>query len=333
MTRVVMPSVGVVIANYNNEAYVAQAIESVAGQTARDMRVVVVDNCSTDDSDIVIKQTLHQLDDRRFHYVRNNNNRGQAGAIRAGLQALDTPFVCFLDSDDYLYDDFVARHVAAHLNADFPVALTFCDSHVVDGAGRLLAGTAWWFDHQDEKSSSRVLDRSHVPSVNADTGEVLFERTGVSTLHSSWSSHQASNSMASMMLRRAFVDLVFTPDDDDLYLYVDYYLSTYASLLTGTIALADALYAYRMHGANHHSDGTVLGGQYSSSSKQWEPIRNSIWRLVLRSLESEADRLQRYFGIYRIEQAQVQLRQALRLSSDGRPFRGRTKLQEFLSGL
>lgn len=333
MTKAVMPSVGVVIANYNNEAYVAHAIESVARQTARDMRVVVVDNCSTDDSDLVIKQTLHQLDDRRFHYVRNGSNLGQAGAIRCGLQLLDSPFVCFLDSDDYLYEDFVVRHVSAHLNADFPVALTFCDSHVIDAAGRLIAGTAWWFDYQDEKTPSRVLNSVHVPTVDAETGEVLFERTGMATLHSTWSPNQASNSMASMMLRRAFVDLVLVAADDDLRLYVDFYLSTFAALLTGTISLADALYAYRMHGANNHSDGTVPGGQYSSSSKRWEPIRNSIWRLVLRVLEREAESLQRAFGVYRVEQAQLQLRHALRSLAGERAFRSRTKLQEFLSGL
>jgi hypothetical protein len=169
--------------------------------------------------------------------------------------------------------------------------------------------------------------------VDAEAGEVSFERTGVATLHSAWSPNQASNSMASMMFRRAFVDLVLLPDDDELRLYVDFYLSTFAALLTGTISLADALYAYRMHGANNHSDGTVLGGQYNSSSKQWEPIRNTIWHLVLRVLEREADSLQRAFGSYRVEQAQGQLRQALRSLAGGRSIRSRTKLQEFLSGL
>lgn len=135
------------------------------------------------------------------------------------------------------------------------------------------------------------------------------------------------------MFRRPFVDLVLVPDDQELRLYVDFYLSTLAALLTGTISLADALYAYRMHGANNHSDATVPGGQYSSSSKKWEPIRNSIWRLVLRILEQEAESLQRTFGVHRVEQAQVQLRQALRSAASERTSRSRSKLQEFLSGL
>lgn len=332
MTKATMPSVGVVVANYNNEAYVAQAIESVARQTVRDMRVVVVDDASTDDSDMVIRQTLHNLDDRRFQYVRMRGNRGQAGAIRCGLASLDTPLVCFLDSDDLFYEDFVARHVAVHLNADFPVALTYCDSHFIDAKGRMLAGTAWWFNYDAGKEATRQIEEVLIPEVDGETGEVTFQRTGSTTLHSNWSPSSASNSMASMMLRRSFVDLVLVPNDEELRLYVDFYLSTFAALLTGTVSLHDALYAYRMHGANNHSDGTVLGGQYSSSSKRWEPIRNAIWRLIFRVLESEADALRRAFGEYRHEQALSQLRLALRAVAGERGVRGR-KLQEFFWGL
>ncbi|MBM3646905.1 MAG: glycosyltransferase family 2 protein [Alphaproteobacteria bacterium] len=136
------PPVGIVIANRNNATFVERAIESVARQTVRDLTVVVVDDASTDGSDAVIRRCLARLDDRRFRYVKLEANHGQGGALRRGLAELDTPFVCFVDSDDLWYEGFVARHLAAHLNADFPVALTFCDSHIVDRNDRLLAGTA-----------------------------------------------------------------------------------------------------------------------------------------------------------------------------------------------
>ncbi len=79
--------------------------------------------------------------------------------------------------------------------------------------------------------------------------------------------------MASMMFRRSFVDLVLVVPDSDLRLYLDYYLSTFAGLLTGSVAIHDALYAYRMHGANKHSNAAVMGGTYNSSTKDWGPIR------------------------------------------------------------
>ena len=106
------PPVGVVIANHNNGAFVEKAIESVACQTVRDLQVVVVDDASTDHSDEVIRRCLARLGDTRFRYVKLGASLGQAGALRRGMAELDTPFVCFLDSDDACYDDFVARHLA-----------------------------------------------------------------------------------------------------------------------------------------------------------------------------------------------------------------------------
>ena len=150
-----LPAVGVVITNFNNQSFVGSAIQSAARQTIRDLRIIVVDDASTDDSDGAIRDVLSRLADPRCHYVRLDSNRGQAGAIRRGLADLDTPFVCFLDADDYWYPEFVARHLAAHLNADFPVAVTFCDSHIVDAQGRMLAGTAWWFDSNDGRPACR----------------------------------------------------------------------------------------------------------------------------------------------------------------------------------
>ena len=106
------PPVGVVIANHNNGAFVEKAIELVACQTVRDLQVVVVDDASTDRSDEVIRRCLARLGDTRFRYVKLGTNLGQAGSLRRGMAELDTPFVCFLDSDDVWYDDFVARHLA-----------------------------------------------------------------------------------------------------------------------------------------------------------------------------------------------------------------------------
>src|SRR5882757_10837159 len=171
------PPVGVVIANHNNRAFVERAIESVAHQTVRDLQVVVVDDASTDRSDEAIRRCLAHLGDARFRYVKLGTSLGQAGALRRGLAELDTPFVCFLDSDDLWYHDFVARHLAAHMNADIPVALTYCDSHIIDADDRMLAGTAWWFDAIPTETSPRKIDAALVPTLDPQTGSLPGQST------------------------------------------------------------------------------------------------------------------------------------------------------------
>lgn len=327
------PRVGVIIANFNNQAYVGQAIRSVATQTFGNFSAIVVDNCSTDSSDSEIKNVLRGLEDTRFRYFRNDYNRGQAGAIRTGLVHLvDASFVCVLDSDDYLYEDFIVRHVEAHLNADFSVALSYSDSHIVDGQGRLLAGTAWWFDAPPEPDACRRIDPLQVPRLDCQSGNMHFPRTGALRLNAAWAPDQSSNSMTSMMLRRPFIDLVLTPADEELKLYADYYFSTLAGLLTGTIGLADALYAYRMHGANSHSNENVVGGRYSSSTKPWAPIQRSVWELVLRALADPCGRIERSFGVHKVRQARKLVQ--LALAKDAAPgWRARiARLQTLLTG-
>ncbi len=309
------PPVGVVIANYNNGAFVGRAIESVARQSWRNLRTIVIDDASTDRSDEEIRSCLSRLNDSRFSYIRLDTNVGQTGAIKRGLAELDTPFVGFLDSDDKWYENFIERHVCVHMNADFPVALTYCDSHIIDGDDRLLAGTAWWFDHGD--ASSKAFDSLLIPQIDPATGDFAFPQNGRLKFHPHWTSLSATNSMASMMFRRSFVDLVMVVPDSDLRLYLDYYLSTFAGLLTGSIAIHDALYAYRMHGANKHSNATVMGGTYNSSTKDWAPIRDHILNLVLRILDEESPAIRAAFGEWRHDNSKALIRRALDSESPG----------------
>jgi glycosyltransferase involved in cell wall biosynthesis len=299
------PTVGVVIANHDNCAFVTQAIDSVARQTFRNIRVIVVDDASNDESDQTVREHLSRLADSRFHYVRLQTNVGQGGALRCGLSELDTPFVCFLDSDDVWYEDFIARHLEVHLNADFPVAMTYCDSHIIDARDCLLAGTAWWFDSDPFLPSPRPIDLSLVPTIDPASGHVRFPAKRALTLHSQWSPDGATNSTASMMFRRSFIDLVLVPPNAELRLYVDFYLATFACLLTGAIAIHDALYGYRMHGLNKHSNAAVLGGAYNSSTRPWGPIRTSALQLIQSVMLSEAEKIRQAFGDQRYGEAQL----------------------------
>jgi glycosyltransferase involved in cell wall biosynthesis len=308
------PTVGVIVANHDNSAFVAKAIESVARQTVRNLKAIVIDDASSDGSDAAIRQCLSRLDDARFRYLRLPSNLGQAGAIRRGLDELDAPgapFVCVLDSDDLWYEDFLARQLVAHLNADFPVALTYCDSHIIDADDRLLAGTAWWFDHDPGAAAPREIDASAIPSIDPATGRLSYRANPRVTFRPRWSPAGATNTMASMMLRRSFVDLLLVPPGDGLKLYVDFYLSTLAGLLTGTIAVHQALYAYRMHGRNKHSDANVMGGAYNSSTRPWDQVRTPVLYMIEEVLQSEAAPIRRAFGEPRHEEAVALIAAAL----------------------
>lgn len=312
MTIAKLPQVGVVIANHNNEAYVAEAIASAARQTVRDIEVVVVDDASTDCSDTVIRDTLTEMADPRFRYIQLETNCGQTGAVRRGVAELRAPFVCFLDSDDVWYENFIERHLAAHLNGDFPVAFTYCDSHFINGRGELLAGTAWWFELPAAHVQHRPIEAGTVARIDAAAGQAHFPENPLLTFHGHWTPTWSSNSTAAMMFRRDIIELILPEFDAQLPLYMDFYLSTFCVLIVGGIAVHEALYAYRMHGKNKHSDGKMLGGSSQTSRKNWGPISQRVFDLILTVMEQRRDKLTGAIGDLRYDQAVRVLRFAMR---------------------
>ncbi|WP_326635689.1 bifunctional glycosyltransferase family 2 protein/CDP-glycerol:glycerophosphate glycerophosphotransferase [Streptosporangium sp. NBC_01755] len=95
------PDVSVIVITYNDASRLPRAVRSVLGQTLKNLEVVVVDDCSGDDTPAVAKALAEE--DGRVRYLRLPANSGGCGAPRnAGMDAARAPFLMFLDSDDEL---------------------------------------------------------------------------------------------------------------------------------------------------------------------------------------------------------------------------------------
>lgn len=92
------PSVSVITPVFNAAGIVGQAIGSVKAQTFIDWEMIIVDDCSTDDTTAVIGQFA--ASDERIRLLRQPANAGPASARNAALAVARGRFVAFLDSDD-----------------------------------------------------------------------------------------------------------------------------------------------------------------------------------------------------------------------------------------
>ena len=99
------PGVSVVMALMNGQPYLAEALESLVSQTMPPLEIVVVDGGSTDGSDDVA---------RSFEPVNlvRQESEGIAGAWNEGIAAARGELLTFLDSDDRLLPDAIAKGVA-----------------------------------------------------------------------------------------------------------------------------------------------------------------------------------------------------------------------------
>lgn len=105
------PAVTVVIPCFNEERFVADAIESVRRQSFTDWECIVVDDASTDGSVKAIWAAAAK--DAQFRILRHRVNGGLAAARNTGLRAARGRFITFLDSDDMLMGDSLLDRVIA----------------------------------------------------------------------------------------------------------------------------------------------------------------------------------------------------------------------------
>lgn len=102
--------VSVVIPCFNYGRYLPAAVGSALSQRGVDVEIVVVDDCSTDDSAAVAESLAARYE--RVHVLRNLKNQGQGQTFNNGLDAATGDFVVRLDADDLLTPGSLARAVA-----------------------------------------------------------------------------------------------------------------------------------------------------------------------------------------------------------------------------
>lgn len=105
-----VPRVSVVMAAYNAQAFVAEAIESVLGQTLRDFELLVVDDASTDATPAIVERYARAHN--RIRVLRLDWNGGTAHAKNLALEHARAPLVAICDDDDRQLPQRLARQVA-----------------------------------------------------------------------------------------------------------------------------------------------------------------------------------------------------------------------------
>lgn len=93
--------VSVIMPTYNCAAYIEQAIQSVQKQSV-DWELIIVDDASTDETEIAVKPYLI---DERIHYYRNERNKGVAYSRNMGVAKAVGEYVAYLDADDWWEKD------------------------------------------------------------------------------------------------------------------------------------------------------------------------------------------------------------------------------------
>ncbi len=88
--------VSVIMPSYNTADYIADSIKSVISQTYQNWELIIVDDCSTDNTDDIVSY----FSDNRIKYMKNKKNMGAAATRNRALREAKGEWIAFLDSDD-----------------------------------------------------------------------------------------------------------------------------------------------------------------------------------------------------------------------------------------
>ncbi|HLM60373.1 MAG TPA: glycosyltransferase family 2 protein, partial [Pyrinomonadaceae bacterium] len=95
----------IIIPTYNRESFILNTLDSVFAQTDPHYEIIVVDNCSTDDT-IKILQPL--ADAGKIRLIQHEKNYERARSRNTGMENAKGDYLTFLDSDDFMYPDNLA---------------------------------------------------------------------------------------------------------------------------------------------------------------------------------------------------------------------------------
>ena len=100
--------VSIIVPVYNSETFIDRCLKSLQEQTLKDIEIICIDDCSTDNSvEIIRNQYVNK--DNRFSIYENKESKFAGGSRNFGISIAKGEYIAFIDSDDYVDLDFYER--------------------------------------------------------------------------------------------------------------------------------------------------------------------------------------------------------------------------------
>lgn len=113
--------VSIIMPSYNTGRFIKETIESVLDQSCPAWELIIVDDCSTDNTDEVVNQYLV---DERIRYIKNDTNSGAAVSRNRALREAKGKWIAFLDSDDLWEADKLQKQILFMKDNDYHFSYT-----------------------------------------------------------------------------------------------------------------------------------------------------------------------------------------------------------------
>ena len=114
--------VTLIVPIYNSEKYINRCLDSVLKQTYNNIEIICVNDCSTDNSAEIVKNYVKKFPEKII-FIENKNNTGPGLCRDRAVELASGDFVMFVDSDDYIKEDYVQTYLEEIVNKKCDVVI------------------------------------------------------------------------------------------------------------------------------------------------------------------------------------------------------------------
>lgn len=261
------PLVSFIVTSYNYEKFIIKTLESIKEQTYKNYEIIVVDDCSSDNSVEKIEEFISLNQDIRITLIKHDVNRGQLAAMLSGLKIAAGAFVSFIDSDDVLVKEYAAAHLRVHL----ATSVAFTSSQIIEIDENDEIHTTYSVSSPQAESRPVIKTLENLLDVDVEKIEYNIPKNKP---FGGWYWSPTS----SAMFRKSAIEIVLKYKHSKKWrICPDKFLFNLSNLIGGSILINVPLVGYRRHKQNAGGSDYVCGNtRYNSDKTTLVNVSNNI---------------------------------------------------------
>lgn len=178
------PLISIIVPNFNHAPFLKQRLDTVFSQTFQDFEVILLDDCSTDNSVEIL--TVYAKNVKVSHFIINKENSGSPfKQWKKGIDLAKGKYIWIAESDDYSEIEFLNTMIAL-LNKKESLGIAYCQSLIADDSGKAIGDklnftsefepNIWKNDFIIE-GTEFINNYLSVKAVIPNTSAVIFEKS------------------------------------------------------------------------------------------------------------------------------------------------------------
>lgn len=178
------PLVTIYMPTHNRSDLLSRAIDSVQGQTYSNFELIIVDDCSNDNTAAVVQ--AYQDQDSRIKYIKNSENLGACASRNKAIRAAQGEFVTGLDDDDYFLPDRLAVFLKHWHLLPNDKAFIFSNKKILKPEAEVISRAPWYIRRRKFITQGDLLIGCAVGIAFFTTKESLLAIAGFDELMPMW---------------------------------------------------------------------------------------------------------------------------------------------------